>query len=72
MVDVLGAVVGVNALNHEGKRLDEPFEYGEQELSEMASTVPTNWNWVTSIDRVDVGDALGAVLVALVDVSIRT
>ena len=30
-VGVPGAVVGVNALNHEGERLDEPFEHRQHE-----------------------------------------
>ena len=57
VVDVLGAVVGVNALNHEGERLDKPFEHRQQEALGDGLHGPHELELGHVIDHVDVVDA---------------
>ena len=66
VVGVFGAVVGVNALNRKGKRLDEPF--GRQQREALGDDFDTAHELELGhvIDEVDGAASLDAVGVALV------
>ena len=61
VVDVLGTVVGVNPLNHKGKRLDEPFEHRQPEPPGDGLDATHELEPGHVIDEVDVADPPGAI-----------
>ena len=67
MVDVFRAIIGVEATDHEGERLDQSLQYRQQKVFADAFAGTDELELGDLIDKVDVEQALDAVAIALVD-----